>query len=53
MHHPLSYIDPQAKLAKTVVVEPFVSIEKNVEIGNGTWIGSKVTMLLTMFFVHD
>ena len=28
-----------------MVVEPFVSIEKNVEIGNGTWIGSNVTIM--------
>ena len=39
MHRSLSYIDPQANLAKNVVVEPFVTIEKNVEIGSGTWIG--------------
>ena len=39
MHRSLSYIDSQAKLAKNVVVEPFVTIEKNVEIGSGTWIG--------------
>tara|TARA_B100000902_G_C27201321_1_gene859205 strand:- start:213 stop:995 length:783 start_codon:yes stop_codon:yes gene_type:complete len=45
MHRSLSYIDPQAKLAKNVVVGPFVTIEKNVEIGSGTWIGSNVTIM--------
>ena len=45
MHRSLSYIDPQAKLARNVVVEPFVTIEKNVEIGSGTWIGSNVTIM--------
>ena len=34
MHRTLSHIDPLAKLAKNVVVESFVSIEKNVEIGS-------------------
>ena len=45
MHRSLSYIDPQAKIAKNVVVEAFVTIEKNVEIGSGTWIGSNVTIM--------
>ena len=45
MHRPLSYIDPQAKIARNVVIEPFVCIEKNVEIGSGTWIGSNVTIM--------
>jgi UDP-N-acetylglucosamine acyltransferase len=40
----LSYIDPQAKLAPNVVVEPFSIIHKDVEIGEGTWIGSNVTI---------
>ncbi|MFN4082082.1 MAG: acyl-ACP--UDP-N-acetylglucosamine O-acyltransferase [Bacteroidia bacterium] len=40
----LSYIDPQAKLAPNVVVEPFSVIHKDVEIGEGTWIGSNVTI---------
>jgi UDP-N-acetylglucosamine acyltransferase len=40
----LSYIDPQAKLAPNVVVEPFTVIHKDVEIGEGTWIASNVTI---------
>lgn len=40
----LSYIDPQAKLAPNVVVEPFTVIHKDVEIGEGSWIGSNVTI---------
>jgi len=28
-----------------VVIEPFVTIHKNVEIGEGTWIGSNVTIM--------
>jgi len=45
MNQPLAYVHPQAKLASTVVVEPFVTIHKNVEIGEGTWIGSNVTIM--------
>lgn len=45
MNQPLAYVHPQAKIAKTVVIEPFVNIEKNVEIGEGTWIGSNVSIM--------
>lgn len=36
---------PDAQLAPNVVVEPFVTIDKNVKIGAGTHIGSNVTIL--------
>lgn len=45
MHQPLSYVDANSKIANNVVIEPFVTIEKNVEIGKGTWIGSNVTIM--------
>src|SRR5210317_1535891 len=45
MNQPLAYVNPQAKVANTVVIEPFVNIEKNVEIGEGTWVGSNVTIM--------
>ena len=45
MNQPLAYVHPQAKIASTVVIEPFVTIHKNVEIGEGTWIGSNVTIM--------
>ena len=45
MNQPLAYVHPQAKVDKTVVIEPFVNIEKNVEIEEGTWIGSNVTIM--------
>jgi UDP-N-acetylglucosamine acyltransferase len=45
MIQPLAYVNPGAKLADTVVIEPFVTIHKNVEIGEGTWIGSNVTIM--------
>ena len=44
MTQPLAYIHPDAKLAATVIVEPFSMIYENVEIGDGTWIGSNVTI---------
>jgi UDP-N-acetylglucosamine acyltransferase len=45
MKQPLAYIHPDAKIASTVVIDPFVTIDKNVEIGDGTWIGSNVTIM--------
>ena len=45
MHQPLSYVHSGAKIAKNVVIEPFVTIENNVTIGNGTWIGSNTTIM--------
>ena len=44
MNQPLAYIHSEAKVAQTVVVEPFTTIHKNVEIGEGTWIGPNVTI---------
>lgn len=45
MNQPLSFVHPQAKIADNVVIEPFVTIHKNVEIGEGSWIGSNVTIM--------
>ncbi len=39
MKQPLAYIHP------SVVIDPFVTIEENVEIGEGTRIGSNVTIM--------
>ncbi len=44
MTQSLAYIDPQAKIAANVVIEPFTTIHKDVEIGEGTWIASNVTI---------
>ncbi len=44
MIHPLACVHPDAKLAEGVVVEPFVYIDKNVEIGEGTHIYSNATI---------
>ncbi len=45
MKQPLAYVHPNAKIADNVVIEPFVSIDRDVEIGEGTRIGSGVTIL--------
>jgi UDP-N-acetylglucosamine acyltransferase len=45
MIQPLAYIHPQAKIAENVVIDPFVTIHKDVEIGEGTWIGSNATIM--------
>ena len=45
MKQPLAYIHPAAKIASGVVIDPFVTIDCNVEIGEGTRIGSNVTIL--------
>ena len=45
MRQPLSYVHPDAKIADNVVIEPFVTIDKDVEIGQGTWIGSNVSIM--------
>ena len=42
MKQPLAYVHPDAKVSDNVVIEPFVSIDHDVEIGEGTRIGSSV-----------
>ncbi len=44
MNQPLAYIHPDTKIASSVVIDPFVYIDKDVEIGEGTHIGSNVTI---------
>ena len=45
MKQPLAYVHPAAKIASNVVIDPFVTIDQDVEIGEGTRIGSNVTIL--------
>jgi UDP-N-acetylglucosamine acyltransferase len=45
MIQPLAYVHPQAKVANNVIIDPFVTIEKNVEVGEGTWIGHHATIM--------
>jgi UDP-N-acetylglucosamine acyltransferase len=46
MIQPLAYIHPQARIADNVVIDPFVTIHKDVEIGEGTWIGSNSVTIM-------
>lgn len=46
MNQPLAFVHANAKIAKNVVIEPFTTIHSDVEIGEGTWIGSNVTIFL-------
>jgi len=41
----LTNIHPEAKIHESVMIESFVTIQKNVEIGEGTWIGPNVTIM--------
>ncbi len=45
MAHNLSFIHPDAKIGKDVVIEPFAYIAGNVVIGEGTWVGPNVTIM--------
>jgi UDP-N-acetylglucosamine acyltransferase len=45
MNQQLSFIHPDAKIAKNVIIEPFTVIKGDVEIGEGTWIGNNVTIM--------
>ncbi len=38
-------IHPEAKIDSSVIIESFVTIHQNVEIGEGTWIGPNVTIM--------
>ena len=37
MKQPLAYVHREAKVADNVVIEPFVTIDKDVEIGEGVF----------------
>ena len=41
----LAFVHPEAKLGKNVTIEPFAYIDRNVEIGDGTWVGPNSTVL--------
>ena len=42
MKQPLAYVHPEAQVADNVVIEPFVTIDKNVVIEEGTHLLIKV-----------
>lgn len=45
MSNPLCDISKEAKIAKNVRIDSFVTIQKNVVIDEGCWIGSNVTIM--------
>ena len=45
MNQPLAYVHPGAKIGKNVVVEPFSTINNNVEIGEGARVGASSVVL--------
>lgn len=45
MKQPLAYVHPESQVADNVVIEPFVTIDKDVIVGEGTRIGSNATIL--------
>ncbi|MDA3893171.1 MAG: acyl-ACP--UDP-N-acetylglucosamine O-acyltransferase [Salinivirgaceae bacterium] len=44
MEYRLANVHPEAKIGKDVIIEPFVTIEKDVEIGDGCWIGANAVI---------
>lgn len=44
MIHPLASVHPEARIAPGATVEAFSFIDRDVEIGDGTWIGPHVTI---------
>jgi UDP-N-acetylglucosamine acyltransferase len=40
-----NFIHPEAKIGKNVIVEPFATVDKGVEIGDGTWIGPNAVIM--------
>lgn len=45
MNQALTNVHPDAKIGKNVIIEPFVSISADVEIGDGTWIGPNAVIM--------
>lgn len=40
----INYIHSNAKIGENVIIDNFVTVEEDVEIGDGTWIGPNVTL---------
>ena len=45
MNQSRNFVHPEAKIAQRVVIEPFAVIYKDVEIGEGTWVGPNATIM--------
>lgn len=44
MEYKLANVHPEAKIGKDVIIEPFATVEKDVEIGDGCWIGANAVV---------
>ncbi len=45
MNHPLSSVHPDAKIGENVTIESFVTIQEDVIIGDGSWIGPNAVLM--------
>ncbi|MCK9325166.1 MAG: acyl-ACP--UDP-N-acetylglucosamine O-acyltransferase [Bacteroidales bacterium] len=45
MIHPLSSVHPDAQIAETAEIGPFVTIDQDVVIGDGCWVGPHATIM--------
>jgi UDP-N-acetylglucosamine acyltransferase len=45
MSSSLAFIHPEAKISPSVIIEPFAYVDRNVEIGEGTWIGPHAVLM--------
>jgi UDP-N-acetylglucosamine acyltransferase len=45
MIHPLASVHPGAKVADGAIIDPFVTIARDVEIGEGTWVGPHAVIM--------
>ncbi|RMG27995.1 MAG: acyl-ACP--UDP-N-acetylglucosamine O-acyltransferase [Bacteroidetes bacterium] len=43
-HYPLSNVHAEAKIHSSVRIEPYTTVEAEVEIGEGSWIGANVVI---------
>ena len=45
MSQSLAFVHPEARIAQNVIIEPYAVIYKDVEVGEGTWVGPNVTIM--------
>ena len=50
MNKTINFIDEKAVIGKSVKIEPFTFIDKNVTIGDNCWIGNNVTIYSCLLY---
>ena len=45
MNNQLTNVHPDAKIGENVTIEAFATVAKDVEIGDGTWVGPNAVIL--------